>query len=65
VRGSCDGKTVGMFGETVMAKLWDGVGIAAIVGTQKAQEGVFWVGEMLTLVVKPQWVCYKLDETIE
>jgi hypothetical protein len=20
---------------------------------------------MLTLVVKPQWVCYKLDETIE
>jgi hypothetical protein len=22
-------------------------------------------GAMLTLVVKPQWVCYKLDETIE
>jgi hypothetical protein len=25
----------------------------------------FWVGAMLTLVVKPQWVCYMLDETIE
>jgi hypothetical protein len=23
------------------------------------------LGVMLTLVVKPQWVCYKLDETIE
>jgi hypothetical protein len=23
------------------------------------------VGAMLTLVVKPQWVCYKLDKTIE
>jgi hypothetical protein len=23
------------------------------------------VGAMLTLAVKPQWVCYKLDETIE
>jgi hypothetical protein len=23
------------------------------------------LGEMLTLAVKPQWVCYKLDETIE
>jgi hypothetical protein len=27
--------------------------------------GVFWVGAMLTLVVKPRWVHYKLDETIE
>jgi hypothetical protein len=27
--------------------------------------GGFWVGAMLTLAVKPQWVCYKLDETIE
>jgi hypothetical protein len=25
----------------------------------------FWVGAMLTLAVKPQWVYYKLDETIE
>jgi hypothetical protein len=23
------------------------------------------VGAMLTLVVKPQWVCYKLDKIIE
>jgi hypothetical protein len=23
------------------------------------------VGVMLTLAVKPQWVCYKLEETIE
>jgi hypothetical protein len=27
--------------------------------------GGFWLGVMLTLVVKPQWVCYKLDKTIE
>jgi hypothetical protein len=27
--------------------------------------GGFWVGAMLTLVVKPQWVRYKLDKTIE
>jgi hypothetical protein len=30
-----------------------------------AQEGGFWVDAMLTLVVKPQWGRYKLDETIE
>jgi hypothetical protein len=28
-------------------------------------KGGFWLGVMLTLAVKPQWVCYKLDETIE
>jgi hypothetical protein len=27
--------------------------------------GSFWVGVMLTLTVKPQWVRCKLDETIE
>jgi hypothetical protein len=27
--------------------------------------GGFWVGVMLTLTVKPQWVRNKLDETIE
>jgi hypothetical protein len=27
--------------------------------------GGFWVGAMLTLAVKPQWVCYKLVETIK
>jgi hypothetical protein len=28
-------------------------------------KGGFWVGGMLTLAVKPQWVRYKLDKTIE
>jgi hypothetical protein len=54
-----------MFSEAAMAESWDGVGKAAMVGTHKAQERGFWVGAMLTLVVKPQWVCCKLDETIE
>jgi hypothetical protein len=27
--------------------------------------GGFWVGVMLMLAVKPQWVRYKLDETFE
>jgi hypothetical protein len=36
--------TVGMFGEAVMAKLWEGVGKAAITRTHKAQEGASgWV----------------------
>jgi hypothetical protein len=38
VRGSYDGRTSGMFGEIAMAKLWDGVGTAAVAGTHKAQE---------------------------
>jgi hypothetical protein len=38
VRGSCDGRTAGMFDEAVMAEPWDGVGMAATVGTHKAQE---------------------------
>jgi hypothetical protein len=42
--GSCDGRTIGMFAEAVMAKPWDGVGTAMMVGTHKAQEGAFgWV----------------------
>jgi hypothetical protein len=41
VQGSCDGRTVGMFGEAVMAEQWDGVGKAAMAGTHKAQEGAF------------------------
>jgi hypothetical protein len=65
VRGSCDGRTIGMFNEAMMAEPWGGVGTAVIAGTHKAQEGGFWVGAMLTLVVKPQWVCYKLDKAIE
>jgi hypothetical protein len=55
-----------MFGEAAMAEPWDGVGKVAIARTHKSQEGAFgWVGAMLTLAVKPQWVRYKLDETIE
>jgi hypothetical protein len=44
----CAGKlrwqTAGMFGEAVMAEPWDGVGKAAMAGTNKAQEGASgWV----------------------
>jgi hypothetical protein len=39
VRGSCVGRTAGVFGEAAMAKPWDGVGTAAMDGTHKAQEG--------------------------
>jgi hypothetical protein len=39
VRESCDGRTAGMLGEATMAEPWDGVGIAAMTGTRKAQEG--------------------------
>jgi hypothetical protein len=63
----CAGKlrwqTAGMFGEAAMAEPWDGVGNAVMAVTHKAQEGSF--GWVLTLAVKPQWVCYKQDETIE
>jgi hypothetical protein len=64
----CAGKlrwqTAEMFGEAAMAEPWDGVGKAAMAGTHNTRGG-FWVGEMLTPVVKPQWVRYKLEETIE
>jgi hypothetical protein len=44
IRGSCDGKTAGMFGEAVMAEPWDGVGTTVMAGTHEAQEGAFgWV----------------------
>jgi hypothetical protein len=39
VRGSCDGRTAGMFGDVTMAELWDGVGKSVMAGTYKAQEG--------------------------
>jgi hypothetical protein len=39
VQGSCDGRTVGMFGEAAMAEPWDSVGTAETAGTHKAQEG--------------------------
>jgi hypothetical protein len=44
VRGSCDGRTAGMLIEAAMAEPWDGVGIAAMARTYKAQEGASgWV----------------------
>jgi hypothetical protein len=44
IRGSCDGRTAGMFDKAVMAEPWDGVGIATTAGTHKAQEGASgWV----------------------
>jgi hypothetical protein len=44
MQGSCDGRTAGMFGEATMAEPWDGVGIAVMAGTHKAQEGASgWV----------------------
>jgi hypothetical protein len=35
VRGSCDSRTTGLFGETAIVELWDGVGIAAMAGTSR------------------------------
>jgi hypothetical protein len=52
-----------MFGEAAMVEPWDGVGKAVMAETHKAQEGAS--GWVLTLAVKPQWVRYKLEETIE
>jgi hypothetical protein len=44
VRGSCDCRTAGMFGEATMAEPWFGVCTAAMTGTHKAQEGASgWV----------------------
>jgi hypothetical protein len=44
VRGSCDGRTDGMFSEAVMAEPWDGVGTAVMARTRKEQDGAFgWV----------------------
>jgi hypothetical protein len=53
-----------MFGDAAMAEPWDGVGEAAM-AEPIWHKGGFWVGAMLTLTVKPQWVRYKLDEIIE
>jgi hypothetical protein len=36
-----------------------------MVNESKLTRGGFWVGGMLTLAVKPQWVRYNLNETIE
>jgi hypothetical protein len=39
VRGSCDGRTAGIFSETAMAEPCECVGKAAMAETHKAQEG--------------------------
>jgi hypothetical protein len=39
MRGSYDGRTVGMFGEAAMAEPWEGVGGAPMAETHKAHEG--------------------------
>jgi hypothetical protein len=39
VRGSCDGRTAGMYGKAVMAEQWGGVGTDVMTRTHKAQEG--------------------------
>jgi hypothetical protein len=36
VRGSCDGRTTGIFGEAVMDEPWDGVYTTAMARTHKA-----------------------------
>jgi hypothetical protein len=38
VRGSCNSKTSGMFGEAAMAEPWGGVGTAMAAGSHMAQE---------------------------
>jgi hypothetical protein len=63
--GKLQWQTAKIFGEAAMAEPRKCVDKAAIAETHKAQEGGFWVGVMLTLTVKPQWVRYKQDETVE
>jgi hypothetical protein len=64
MQGSCDGKPLGF---SVMLRwlnhgmVWERLRGLNPYGTR----GGFWVGAMLTPMVKPQWVHYKLDETIE
>jgi hypothetical protein len=44
MRGSCDGRTAGMFSEAVMVEPWGGVGTVVIGGTHKSQERAsMWV----------------------
>jgi hypothetical protein len=54
----------GKFGDAAMVEPWDGVGESTMAEPIRHKRGLLG-GLMLTLVVKPQWVCYKLDETIE
>jgi hypothetical protein len=40
VRGSCDGRTVGMFGEAMMAEPWDGVDEAVLAKPIRHKKGL-------------------------
>jgi hypothetical protein len=63
-RGSCDGKPLGCSVKLRWLNcgiVWERLQWLNPYGTR----GGFWVGVMLTLVVKPQWIRYNLDETIE
>jgi hypothetical protein len=56
--------TAGMFSETTWLNcgmVWERLRWLNPQGTR----GGFWVGAVLTLPVKPLWVCCKLDQTIE
>jgi hypothetical protein len=39
VRGSCDDRTAGMFGEAAMVEPWSGVGTSVMTGTHMTQDG--------------------------
>jgi hypothetical protein len=54
-----------MFGEAAMAEPWNGVAYSYDGWNPQGTRGGFWVGAMLTLAVKPQWVCCNIDKTIE
>jgi hypothetical protein len=53
-----------MFGEATMAESWDGVGEAVTTKPIRHKIGLLG-GCDAHNAVKPQWVCYKLDENIE
>jgi hypothetical protein len=40
VRGSCGGRTAGIFDEAAMAEPWDSVDTTMMAGTHKAQRGL-------------------------
>jgi hypothetical protein len=54
-----------MFGEAMMGGPWGWCGYSCDSWNPQGTRGGFWVGVMLTLAVKPQWVRYELDKVIE
>jgi hypothetical protein len=67
VSTGCEGKlrwqTAGMFGDGAMAEPWDGTGEAAMAEPIWHKRGL--LGGCAHTGGEPQWVHYKLDETIE